>query len=160
MHSLAPHFFVVLRSCVFQPSSCVRSLLLTEHVANWTSRSAVEGNVENERFTVVFSRCRWNLKFGNFSLTFDRLRQRIVLKCVPHVQHDYFFSFNQSDHCFLASSLLLPSSVLKLLSETDLILLKPKREFLMRALRSDTLWATSKRSRISEVVTPNHLSDN
>ena len=26
-----------------------------------------------------------------------RLRQRIELKCVPHVQHDYFSSFNQSD---------------------------------------------------------------
>ena len=37
-----------------------------------------------------------------------------VLKCVPHVQHDYFSSFNQSDHCFLASLLLLPSSLLKL----------------------------------------------
>ena len=47
-------------------------------------------------------------------LSFGRLRQRIVLKCVPHVQHDYFSSFNQSDHCFLASSLPLPSSLRKL----------------------------------------------
>ena len=46
-------------------------------------------------------------------LSFGRLRQRI-LKCVPHVQHDYSSSFNQSDHCFLASSLPLPSSLLKL----------------------------------------------
>ena len=46
-------------------------------------------------------------------LAFGRLRQRIVLKCLPHVQHDYFSSFNQSDHCFLASSLLLTSSLLK-----------------------------------------------
>ena len=45
---------------------------------------------------------------------FGRLRQRIVLKCVPHVQHDYFSAFNQSDHRFLASSLPLPSSLLKL----------------------------------------------
>ena len=30
-----------------------------------------------------------------------RIRQRILLKCVSHVQHDYFSSFNQSDHCFL-----------------------------------------------------------
>ena len=44
----------------------------------------------------------------------DRLRQRIVLKCVLHVQHDYRSLFNQSDHCFLASSLLLPSSFLRL----------------------------------------------
>ena len=33
---------------------------------------------------------------------------------MPHVQHDYFSSFNQSDHCFLASSLPLVSSLLKL----------------------------------------------
>ena len=45
-------------------------------------------------------------------LSFGKLRQRIVLKCVPHVQHDYFSSFNQSHHCFLASSLLkFPTSV-------------------------------------------------
>ena len=43
---------------------------------------------------------------GNFTLSSGRLRQIIGLKCVPHVQHDYFSSFNQSDHCFLAS--LLP----------------------------------------------------
>ena len=40
-----------------------------------------------------------------------RLRQRILLKCVPHVQHDYFSSFNQSEHCFLALSLPFPSSL-------------------------------------------------
>ena len=31
----------------------------------------------------------------------DRMRQRILLKRMSHVQHDYFSSFNQSDHCFL-----------------------------------------------------------
>ena len=46
-------------------------------------------------------------------MSFGRLRQRIVLKFVPHVQHDYLCSFNQSDHCFLALSLSLPSSLLK-----------------------------------------------
>jgi len=54
-----------------------------------------------------------NLKFINVTLSFGRLRQRIVLKCVPHVQHDYFSSFNQS-HRFLAQSLPLPSSLLEL----------------------------------------------
>ena len=38
----------------------------------------------------------------------------MLLKSVPHVQHDYFSSFNQSDHCFLVLSLPLPSSLLKL----------------------------------------------
>ena len=45
-------------------------------------------------------RCCENLKFRNFTLSFGRLRQRIVLKCVPHVQHDYFSFFNQSDQFF------------------------------------------------------------
>ena len=45
-------------------------------------------------------------------LSFGRLRQRMLLKCVPHVQHDYCSSCNQSDHCFLLLS--LPSSLLKL----------------------------------------------
>ena len=54
-----------------------------------------------------------NLKFINVTLSFGRLRQRILLKCVPHVQHDYFSSFNQS-HRFLALSLPLPSSLLEL----------------------------------------------
>ena len=45
------------------------------------------------------------VKFGNFTMSFGRLRQRIPLKSVPHVQHDYFSPFNQSDHCFLAWSL-------------------------------------------------------
>ena len=33
---------------------------------------------------------------------------------MPHVQHDHFSSFNQSDHYFKALSLPLPSSLLKL----------------------------------------------
>ena len=36
----------------------------------------------------------------------------MVLKCVPHVQHDYFSALNQSHHCFLGSSLPLLSSLL------------------------------------------------
>ena len=74
-------------------------------------------NIENERFIVECSRCRQNLKFGNIPLLFGRVRQRILLKCVPHVQcvqHDYISSFIQSDNCFLALSLPLRSSLLKL----------------------------------------------
>ena len=47
-------------------------------------------------------------------MSFGTLRHRIVQKCLPHVQHDYFSPFNQSDHCFLASSLPMVSSLLKL----------------------------------------------
>ena len=34
----------------------------------------------------------------NFPSSFGRLRQNIAPKSVPHVQHDYFSSFNQSNH--------------------------------------------------------------
>ena len=43
-----------------------------------------------------------------------RLHQKIAPKSVPHVQHDYFSSFNQLNHWFVALSLTLPSSSLKL----------------------------------------------
>ena len=48
-----------------------------------------------------------------FHVVIWRICQRIVLKCVPHVQHDYFSSFNQSGHCYLTASLSMPSSLLK-----------------------------------------------
>ena len=43
-----------------------------------------------------------------FTLPFGKPRQRIVRKSVPHVQHDYLSSFNQSNHWFVA--LILPFS--------------------------------------------------
>ena len=61
---------------------------------------------KNGRFTAPGSRCRQNLKYENFTSLFGRLRQKIAAKSVPHVQHDYFSLFNQSDHCFLASSVI------------------------------------------------------
>ena len=67
---------------------------------------------KNERFTAAGSRCRLNLKNENFVSSFGRLRQKIVPKSVRHVQHDYFSSFNQSNHWYVALSLL--SSFLKL----------------------------------------------
>ena len=48
---------------------------------------------KDERFTAGSSRCRQNLKYKNFTLSFGRLRQNIAAKSVPHVQHDYFSSF-------------------------------------------------------------------
>ena len=56
---------------------------------------------ENERFTAASSRCRQNLKNENFRSLFGRLLQNIAPKSVPHVQHDYFSYFNQSNHAFL-----------------------------------------------------------
>ena len=67
-----------------------------------------------ERFTAAGSPFRQNVKYENFKSSFGRLCQNIPPKSVPHVQHDYFSSFNQSNHCFVALSLPLPSSNLKL----------------------------------------------
>ena len=50
---------------------------------------------ENERIPAARTRCRQNLKFDKSS-SFGRLRSKNVLKCVLHVQHDYFSSFSQS----------------------------------------------------------------
>ena len=52
---------------------------------------------KNERFTAAGSRRRQYLKYENFTSAFSRPRQKIALKSVPHVQHDYFSSFNQSN---------------------------------------------------------------
>ena len=41
-------------------------------------------------------------------------KNAMALKYVPHVQHDFFSLFNHSDHCFLALSLPLLLSLLKL----------------------------------------------
>ena len=53
---------------------------------------------KNERFTAASSRCRQNLKYENFTSSFGRLRQNTAPKAVPHVQHNYFSSFNRSNH--------------------------------------------------------------
>ena len=54
---------------------------------------------ENERFTAASSRCRQKLKYENqFTSSFGRLPQNIAPKSVLLVQHDYFSSFNQSNH--------------------------------------------------------------
>ena len=71
-------------------------------------------NAKNERFTAASFRCRQNLKYENFMSSFGRLRQNIAPKSVLHVQHDHFSSFNQWNYWFVALSLTLPSSNLKL----------------------------------------------
>ena len=51
-------------------------------------------------------------KLKIFTSLFGGLRQKIAPKSVLHVQHDYFFSFIQSNHRFVMLPLL--SSFLKL----------------------------------------------
>ena len=74
---------------------------------------------KNERFTAAGLRCRQNLKYENFTSSFGTLRQNIASKSVPHVQHDYFSSFNQSNHWFVAFVLTSPLLNLKLPSSKD-----------------------------------------
>ena len=61
-----------------------------------TNRFHVKAN--NGRLTAAGSRCRENFKNKNLMSSFGRVRQNITPKSVPHVQHDYFSSFNQSKH--------------------------------------------------------------
>ena len=53
---------------------------------------------ENEKFTAAGLRCRQNLEYENFTSSFGGLREKIELKSVLHMQHDYFSSLNQSNH--------------------------------------------------------------
>ena len=73
-------------------------------------REISEWKERNERFTVVCSRCRQNLEFGDFTSLLCRGPQKYLLKSVLHVQHDYLWFFNQWHHCF--ATLLLPSPLL------------------------------------------------
>ena len=70
--------------------------------------------IENERFSVVCSRCRQNLKFDDFTSSLCRWPHKHLLKSVLHVQHDYLRSLNQWNHCFVVLLLPSPSSFLKL----------------------------------------------
>ena len=53
---------------------------------------------KDRRFTAAGSRCPQNLKIENFTSSYGRLREKIAPKIVPHMQHDYFFTFNRSNH--------------------------------------------------------------
>ena len=58
---------------------------------------------ENERFTAaLLMMSSEHQNFEIFISSFDRLRQKIVPKSVPHVQHDHFYSFNQSNYWLVA----------------------------------------------------------
>ena len=79
------------------------------NVLSLISANVFHVKAENERLTAAGSRCRQNLKLELFTF------RKIALKCVPHVQHDYFSSFTQSYHWFVALLLMLPSSFLSTL---------------------------------------------
>ena len=56
--------------------------------SNRTGGNGVQVETENENFTVMCSRTpqKQNLKFGNFTLLFGRVRGRNVPKFIAHVQ--------------------------------------------------------------------------
>ena len=93
---------------------CLLAFYTVENLClKWTGKNAVEFNEANERFTVGVHVVvkTLNLEISRYRLR--RLRQIILLKHVPHVQHDYFSSSTQSDHLFIALSLPMPSCLLK-----------------------------------------------
>ena len=81
--------------------------------------NGIHVNAKNGRLTAEGSRCRQIRKFENSVSLFGRLRPKIAPKSVPHVQHDYFSSFSQWNHWFVALSLSLSSSFLELKLRTD-----------------------------------------
>ena len=92
----------MLRKLYIKTELCVRLSVLrlfqVGHVVHFCllDRNGFHVKAENKRFTKASSHCRQNLKYENFTSSFGRLRQNIAPKTVPHVQHDYFSSFNQS----------------------------------------------------------------
>ena len=83
--------------------SCGYSMLITLYKIGELHVCLLDTNgfhvkTKSERFAAASSRCRQNLKYENFMSSFGRLRQNIAPKSVPHVLHDYFSSFNQSNH--------------------------------------------------------------
>ena len=83
-------------SQVFRDYSVLFTLKNTGELSrNWITTNGFKVKSENDSFVVIGSRCRQNLKFGDFTLLFSEVRQRNARKFVLHVQHDYFFIFNQ-----------------------------------------------------------------
>ena len=83
--------------------SCDYSMLITLYkiggvLFRLLATNGFRVKAKKERFSVTSSRCCQNLKYENFPSSFGRLRQNIAPKSVLHVQHDYFSSFNQSNH--------------------------------------------------------------
>ena len=71
-----------------------------------------ELNTDNDIYLLLHAQVVKNLICANFVSLFGRKRYGIVLKWVPHVQHAYFSSLDQSYSQFVALSILkLPNIV-------------------------------------------------
>ena len=91
------------------------------HSIWWTNyaKSGLVGGTYNELWIIKDLLLGAHVVVETLNLEIPRCcllrRQRMLLRLVPHVYHDYIFLFLQSDrHCFLELSLLLLSALLKL----------------------------------------------
>ena len=120
-----------------------RHILLAKYPKNALVREIFKVKKDNERFSVAFSRCRQNLKFGGFTSSLCRGSQKYLLKSVWHVQHDYLWSFNQWYHCFAALLLPSPSSFLKLPNQARTTATttpaRKQRSYRLKALKYNSL---------------------
>ena len=91
------HFVLVLHFAAIVITFCVSITFCADYYI-LRRNSGFHVKAKSERFTAASLRCRQNLKYENFTSSFGRLRQNIAPKSVPHVQHDYFSLFNQSNH--------------------------------------------------------------
>jgi len=69
----------------------------------WHEWCSCKGRERKIFCCALVSRCRQNLKSGNFTSSFGS--QKISPKCIPHVQRDYFSFFNQKCFWFVTLSL-------------------------------------------------------
>ena len=101
-----------LRSCDYFaiiPSSFNSTML----VKNATTRQKGEPFKQIQRIKKLQLHpivCRQNRKCGNFTFLFCRGRHEVILKCVPHVQHTYFFYIRPIN--FLICDVVIPVAVL------------------------------------------------
>ena len=94
----------------------------------------------DERLPATSKRCCRNIKYENCTRRFlaDYACQRNRLKCVPPVQHDYFFPIQPIGASFLifTFNLSLPSSFLKF---SDIVKRKRKRVFFYLSIKNQTV---------------------
>ena len=73
---------VLQQKCHIKPELCIRSnVLRLFHVGNVVENRR---NLLSKGFTAAGSRCRQNLKYGNFTSSFGRLRQKVAPKSACH----------------------------------------------------------------------------
>ena len=79
IENVSPKYNLAL-SQVFRDYSVLFTFICTTQVnypgTGWV-RTVLKSKIENKRFIVICSRCRQNLKFGDFTLLFCEVRQKM-----------------------------------------------------------------------------------